>query len=187
MDTPQPLDAQQAVSCPHCQHDNPAGTVICAYCGEVIDQAALRRRQETPSLGDHARDEARVQWGTGRFDQRTTLNMHVIEDGKSMAQFSIDVRQPDGVILGRCEPEPDTCDWVDLTPYDAVAHGVSREHARLTLSIESLFITDLGSKNGTYLNGSQIGSGNSRLLRNGDSIQLGRLRLEVHFAKPPTA
>jgi two-component system, NtrC family, sensor kinase len=47
---------------------------------------------------------------------------------------------------------------------------VSRLHARLSWTEQGWLLEDLQSRNGTYVNGERIAS---RLLRNGDQIQLG--------------
>ena len=49
---------------------------------------------------------------------------------------------------------------------------ISREHAEITAQDGRYFITDLGSRNGTYLNDQRLGSGRRRL-RDGDEIRLG--------------
>lgn len=46
---------------------------------------------------------------------------------------------------------------------------VSRQHAELKLTVEGYTIRDMGSKNGTFLNGETV-TGEPRLLRNGDEI-----------------
>lgn len=46
---------------------------------------------------------------------------------------------------------------------------VSRRHAEITQTVEGYTIRDLGSKNGTFLNGEPV-SQQSRLIRNGDEI-----------------
>ncbi|MCX7804979.1 MAG: FHA domain-containing protein, partial [Planctomycetota bacterium] len=48
--------------------------------------------------------------------------------------------------------------------------AVSREHCRLDVTPEGVFVTDLGSYNGTIVNGGKIGTGRVRLLP-GDRIQ----------------
>jgi hypothetical protein len=46
---------------------------------------------------------------------------------------------------------------------------VSREHAEITRTIEGYTVRDLGSKNGTFLNGETV-TDQPRLMRNGDQI-----------------
>ncbi len=54
---------------------------------------------------------------------------------------------------------------------------VSRRHARFDTEGGVVYITDLGSRNGTYLNGERITE--SIEVRPGDSVQLGNARLRV--------
>ncbi len=54
--------------------------------------------------------------------------------------------------------------------------GVSRRHARLTLSAQELLVEDLGSRNGTRVNGVRVQR--SRLVP-GDELQLGPVALHV--------
>lgn len=83
--------------------------------------------------------------------------------------------------LGRFEIGSKREDEIDLTPYGAVDRGVSRVHAHLHLEQEKLYITDLGSTNGTYLNGTRLNSHEPTVLRKGDDILLGRLALQILF------
>ena len=50
---------------------------------------------------------------------------------------------------------------------------VSRNHARLTLEKGALWIEDLGSRNGTFINGKKIEK--KTMLRSGDKVTLGQL------------
>ena len=50
---------------------------------------------------------------------------------------------------------------------------VSREHLLLRKSGDKLFVMDLRSKNGTYLNGNQLRSGDEVEVKEGDSIVVG--------------
>ena len=50
--------------------------------------------------------------------------------------------------------------------------GVSREHARIRKVSNECWIEDLGSRNGTFVNGSPV-EGEGQRLRNADRIQLG--------------
>lgn len=50
--------------------------------------------------------------------------------------------------------------------------GVSRVHARLRLETDELWVEDMGSRNGTFVNGARITQPTA--LRDGDKIQVGR-------------
>ncbi len=66
------------------------------------------------------------------------------------------------------------------------APGVSRKHARLTFQNNQYQLEDLGSSNGTFVNGERISK--SWPLKNGDLISLGRMiQLEYQVALPPVS
>lgn len=54
----------------------------------------------------------------------------------------------------------------------------SRRHATLQAAAGALYVTDLGSRNGTFLNGKRLGSEGIEL-KVGDHIDVGNTRLEV--------
>src|SRR4051812_48384607 len=83
----------------------------------------------------------------------------VIAEGKEAGrEFEFD---QDSVVIGRTAE-------CDVILYEA---GVSRKHARILLEGISLFIEDLGSSNGTKVNGETIAK--KQLLKDGDSISMG--------------
>lgn len=53
---------------------------------------------------------------------------------------------------------------------------VSREHARFSVNAAGFSMTDLGSTNGTYVNGRRHDAG---LLAEGDELMIGKYRLSV--------
>jgi predicted component of type VI protein secretion system len=70
---------------------------------------------------------------------------------------------------------------VDLTAWGAVEYGVSRLHAAIEIREEAVFLTDLGSTNGTYLNGLQLPAGEHRVVCSGDAIYFGNLLTHLYF------
>lgn len=68
-------------------------------------------------------------------------------------------------ILGR---DPDVAVWIDL-------NSVSRHHARVVVTDGAAHLEDLGSKNGTLVNGERVSS--STPLANGDRIKIGAASL----------
>lgn len=85
------------------------------------------------------------------------------------------------IVLGRADARIRYMPDVDLTPYGALDRGVSREHARLHVEDGRIYITDLGSTNGTFLAGDQLQPNQPVMLRKGDELLLGRLPVQVLF------
>jgi len=54
----------------------------------------------------------------------------------------------------------------------------SRRHAALQVAGGALYVTDLGSRNGTFLNGKRL-AGEGIELQNGDHIDVGSTRIEI--------
>ena len=53
---------------------------------------------------------------------------------------------------------------------------VSLHHAKIFTYFSASYIEDLGSTNGTYLNGKRV---NKHTLRTGDVVQIGKQRLKI--------
>ena len=64
-------------------------------------------------------------------------------------------------------------------------HRVSRQHAEILCEAERCLLVDLGSQNGTFLNGERLVEGNRQPLKNKDEIQIGSL-LVMRFEDPAT-
>jgi pSer/pThr/pTyr-binding forkhead associated (FHA) protein len=74
-------------------------------------------------------------------------------------------------VIGRAPDSTIRCD----------AAGVSRYHARILVSKGVATLEDLGSKNGTYLQGQRI---TSAYLSHGDEIRLGHASLTFRIEPP---
>lgn len=84
------------------------------------------------------------------------------------AEAGVQVPVAGSLVIGRA-------DDADLTLADA---GVSRSHARVNADAAGASIEDLGSSNGTFVNGERVEG--SRPLGDGDQIQLGGAILRVN-------
>jgi pSer/pThr/pTyr-binding forkhead associated (FHA) protein len=60
-------------------------------------------------------------------------------------------------------------------------YGVSRNHLTLSRDNDTIFVTDLGSANSTFLNGQRLMPHEPRILRDSDELRLGRLVVRVNF------
>lgn len=79
------------------------------------------------------------------------------------------------VLLGRNSPDESKMPDIDLTPYNGIERGVSRNHAVIDNTGSIPTIIDVGSSNGVHINGSRLRRGTTSSLGNGDHVFLGRL------------
>jgi hypothetical protein len=84
-------------------------------------------------------------------------------------------------ILGRPNPALNIMPDIDLSSYNAVENGVSRTHAKLYVKGGQLLLTDLESANGTFLNGRKLAANRAEVVKKGDVILLGRLKIDVEM------
>ncbi len=61
----------------------------------------------------------------------------------------------------------------------AFEHGVSRLHAVIRLVNGEASLMDLGSSNGTYLNGVRLIPNTESPIRHGDLVALGKLKIQI--------
>src|SRR5207249_6797090 len=79
--------------------------------------------------------------------------------------------------IGRADEKPVDIDLEDQEPPDRV--WSSRQHALIALDSGQLFIEDLSSSNGTFVNRSRIYPGQRTPLNVNDVIQIGTVQLKV--------
>jgi pSer/pThr/pTyr-binding forkhead associated (FHA) protein len=83
-------------------------------------------------------------------------------------------------MLGRADPEEGYVPAIDLGPYGAHDAGVSRRHAVLFSAEGGLYIRDLGSTNGTRINGFDLEPNQAYKLHEGDRLEFGHVKTQFH-------
>lgn len=73
-------------------------------------------------------------------------------------------------------------EFLSLTSFEAELAGVSREHVAIHYDGRALTIEDLGSTNGTRLNGAYLSPGEQYELCEGDTLVLGALPMRVTYS-----
>jgi pSer/pThr/pTyr-binding forkhead associated (FHA) protein len=151
-----------ALHCPECGFVNPEGANYCQKCGAYL--ARPEGEGDEPTTMTYKVDE------TGEY-QPVDID-EVVEQagaalvirsggGRSGESFTID---SDRVGIGR---SPDAEVFLDDVT-------VSRNHALIVRRKDGLYIDDLGSLNGTYVNRRRI---ESHKLEDADEIQIGKYKL----------
>ncbi len=101
----------------------------------------------------------------------------------SETMFIVDIKKY--MVIGRRGDSHDQQVHIDFKPYGAKKHGVSRYHAVLIATEDGITIKDVNSTNGTRLNGRLLEPLQSYLLKHGDELLLGSLRVSVCFLGDP--
>jgi hypothetical protein len=167
------------VKCPYCQAKYPENTLFCNECGAYL----LRDdREETDPLavGEVTWME-RGETSEATGDEVTSplgLKLTIPHSGRD-----VEVPLTRGVSIGRLDPASASFPDVDLTRDGGLERGVSRRHAKITRRGREVFVEDLGSINGTFLNRTKLTPYLPQVLNNGDELQLGKLILRVSFTK----
>lgn len=108
--------------------------------------------------------------------QRTTAKLVVLGTSEMNVQFPLNAEGES--LIGRVDPNRGIRPEVDLSKYDPAAR-VSRRHAKIIVRESKFFIEDLGSANGTFINGSQkLPQGKLHALVSGDELKLGETMLK---------
>jgi FHA domain len=162
------------IACPSCNFQNMAGAAFCVECGTILlttDTLTLERIQpDHPAAGM----AARVTMPRGPTSGDNWITLHLLESGE-MLQLSAS----NEFTLGRVSDGQPVIPDVDLSPYQAHAQGVSRLHAVIRRGVEHVYVSDLESANGTFVNGQRLPPGEERILAHGDVIALGGLKIQV--------
>ena len=159
-------------------------TSVCLLCGKHINgdrivcdacENQLDRQRQTKAL----KKTGNIGLSDEFFDDKSTLVLHVLGTDKG---YSLRPQDRTGaVIVGRTRGEGMTLVDVNLIGHDAENMGVSRNHLAIRYDAESgtIKVSDLRSANGTYINDERLHPGEVRVLRHGDRLKLGRLKLGV--------
>jgi hypothetical protein len=102
------------------------------------------------------------------------LSLHLMDSGKILPLAS-----RNEFTMGRLSEGQPIMPDIDLTPFQAYASGVSRLHAVVKREADRTVVMDLGSSNGTYLNGRRINPHTEEVLKHGDVVALGKLKIQV--------
>ncbi|MFC2029121.1 protein kinase [Chloroflexota bacterium] len=126
--------------------------------------------KECPSCGRTNSKSARFCAGCGfSFVPVQPAVLRVVEPVRAAWEMPV-AHSP--MLLGRASEAEDYRPDFNMTFYDEGDY-VSRRHARITKGRAGYFVADLGSSNGTTVNGQELVPNRVRLLRNGDKIKVG--------------
>jgi hypothetical protein len=164
------------IVCPNCHHQEMAGTLFCSECGTKLTEgdSLLTRSIETSTSKLTGRPKKTPSTPLPPHLLGTGLSLHILDSGQI-----IPLSGREEFTLGRSAEGQTILPDVDLASYRAYEKGVSRMHASIKLTGQQITVTDLGSVNGTRLNGKKIPSHQSHPLNHGDILTLGKLKVQI--------
>jgi pSer/pThr/pTyr-binding forkhead associated (FHA) protein len=156
-----------------------ANTLFCSECGTYLLEDDRRGTDPlgTDEIGWVGEEEEDAEAspmvkGTGPLAIRLKIgeNERLVEATLNKA-----------IHLGRLDPASDVFPEVDLTNDNGLEKGVSRRHARILKREGTVVVEDLGSINGTFINGKRLAPYLPEVLRHNDQLQLGKLLIEIEM------
>lgn len=139
---------------------------------EIVDDSITEKQSDTHILGA-------FEPPTDFVKSTDDLNLRQIALFLPGGREPIVVEDLDTIALGRKDELRGINPIVDLTDYHAKKLGVSREHAELVFVNFRYHIRDLGSMNGTWLNGKRLEPNDFLTVNSGDALRLGSLMIVI--------
>ncbi|MCZ7542303.1 MAG: FHA domain-containing protein [Anaerolineae bacterium] len=174
-----PYHAQDTDSliCPACYTHNRPGSPACSHCGSPLADESPAPRAPASDSPEAVRcaPQAQSPGSTQVFGQEEPA-LYVQGLAAPVA-----LSKAGETLLGRRDPSTTTLPTVDLNACGGYELGVSRKHATISYESGGFFLRDLGSTNGTFLNGRPLPAHLSFVLSSGDEIRLANLICHVYF------
>lgn len=171
--------------CTVCPTTHVPNSIFCDECGVYL----LKRKE----LGTDPLDIRQLKWlgrardayGTNIDSSSTrplTIRLRIASQmSKNSHARELQVSLVRPIRLGRTDPTHDIFPEVDFTQDLGREQGVSRKHTCIYQQGSVVMIEDLGSTNGTLLNGKRLDPYMPETLRDGDQFQMGELLVQVRF------
>ena len=144
--------------CTQCGARLAEGARFCSQCGAAAESEDVERTTAAIDVG--ALDPTTTLEGVPSLEPGTGM-LVVVRGPNAGARFLLD---RDTTVVGR---HPDC----EIFLHDVT---VSRRHSEILRQDAAFHLKDLGSLNGSYVNGDRV---DQRELRSGDEVQIGRFKL----------
>lgn len=164
--------SQGGAPCATCGHINNPGTSFCEDCGASLNAASQGAPGVPPvpvTEPPYASPAELPVFGAG--PAAFSPKVRFVESG-----VIVEVKA-DESLMGRNSPADGIFPEIDMTEMDPESY-VSRRHARIIKQDGRAFFEDLGSSNGSFLNGNRLQPNMQTELHPGDVMRLGRTEVE---------
>ncbi len=147
---------------------------------EDKEKTALRPPQ-TKQLNPNATGLDELQKMVSEIDGRTTQVSNssdiTLKISKSEVEIHYHLDRP--MKIGRGSPHEVDKPDIDLNPYESIK-TVSRHHAQIEIKKGELVLTDIGSSNGTFVDGKRLKRDVPTKIQNGTQVRFGALIVQIN-------
>lgn len=161
--------------CPNCKHNNMAGAMFCAECGaQLLGKDSLTTQNISTEKFSSGFPKSTQDIYQSFDGQGSWGSIHLLDTGQVLPLTS-----RNEFTLGRISDGQPIMPDIDLSPYQAYAGGVSRLHAIIKRDGDRILFMDLGSANGSYINGKRLQPNAEQYINHGDIVALGKLKMQI--------
>lgn len=167
--------AQESMTCPNCGKLNPRREVICTYCGDLLRKNTKATDILPAKTGELLNDAlflvdsvlVLISDSDTSFTLRPQLGLSRLTIGRHRDDVPVDV---------------------NLDAISKTQSGVSRLHATIIYNEEpqTLTLLDMDSTNGSFINEQRLHPNERRVIRHGDQLRFGRIKLKVVYTSETT-
>ena len=172
------------ITCPFCRATHIANTIFCSECGHYLlkdnTQGTEALKPGEVDFDSYAQMSQQKPASPPAPTQPVTLQFIIIEQ-----QRIVKVTLEREIIIGRIDAASTAFPTVDLSAAGSMAKSVSRRHARIIKRDCEIVLEDLGSINGTFINGKKLAPFLPVTLNTGDKLHFGKVSLEVTIRSEP--
>lgn len=178
--------------CPVCNKENKDDATVCRHCGALLEEVSTRYMGIPDS-----------SLTTPPKQMETSIDVDLIPEGGIGIQVAGETKPlyvsiTWELIIGRkreatsiqelysikLNEEPDSEAFLDLSDMHAGTLGVSRRHAMIRRTVSGYEVTDLSSRNGSWLNGQRLVPNRPYPLANHSQLRIGNMRLLILYRTP---
>lgn len=176
------IQNNKMIICPFCQAEQVDNTIYCNECGHYLLSKADKRKTEHYDRDDiHSTFNLPTQPKSSLPPALTgpvVIQLKIISNQREV-QLALDKK----LLFGRIDPALGVFPDIDLTVDGSLAKSVSRRHATVSRQDDKIVVEDLGSVNGTFINGQRLDPYVPNSINDGDILQLGKLPVEFKIRK----
>jgi pSer/pThr/pTyr-binding forkhead associated (FHA) protein len=171
------------IKCPFCQTVHVDNTVFCSECGNYLikeetvetNPLDIEFANQTNSITTEADLEIKLN------DGPQTIQLKIMGKEKREVAISLDKV----IFVGRVDPAAAVFPELDLSSEGDLAKSISRRHASILKQGKNVIVKDLGSANGTFINGKRLTPYTATQLNDGDILTFGLLPIKIKLPPKP--